>query len=217
MNHQLRWHGERMKLQATNDSIKEQQATALIAEGSRHFVGAPLDLPKQALNDVVGANAFPVLTWEGIKGQTGIQIALQTGHRRWIDTRVLFDESSYCLVSLRSMVLIKQGFEFWLHLITLLRGNVAEHVFHFMLDTALPQSRGKFGREGIDHGLIAITDKQINLLYPSLLQIVKERFPGSLVLAISHREGQHRPLAIGSNAVGRKAWAFYSLLPGRSP
>jgi hypothetical protein len=30
-----------MKLQATDYSIKEQQAIALIAEDSRHFVGVP--------------------------------------------------------------------------------------------------------------------------------------------------------------------------------
>ena len=91
-----------------------------------------------------------------IKGQTRLQIALQTLDRGRIDLLIFFDKGCHGLISRLPIFLVEQGSQFRLDLLLLFVGNGAEHVVHFMHHTPLSGSRAKFGRNRIEHGLVAI-------------------------------------------------------------
>jgi hypothetical protein len=83
-----------VNVQTANDRIKQEDTTSFGVKGRRHFVGAALDLAKEPLDDVVGADGFPVLLRIGIKGQASLQIALQARDGGWIHPLVLLEKGT---------------------------------------------------------------------------------------------------------------------------
>src|SRR5207244_6091101 len=127
------------------------------------------------------------------EGPTGVLIAPQTCDRRCIDGAVLFDKSCHGLISRLSILLIEQSLQFWCELLLLLIGNIAEHVIHLMHHTALSSRGGKFLRDGIEHGLVAITDPEVNGFDPSLFEVFQQVFPSLLIFSIAHAEREYFP------------------------
>ncbi len=57
------------------------------------------DFPEESLHDIVGPNRLPMLLWKRVKGQTRLQITLQTLDRTRIDLLVFLDEGGHGLIS----------------------------------------------------------------------------------------------------------------------
>src|SRR5437870_5323312 len=108
---------------------------------------------------------------ESVKGQTGLQIALQTGNGGRIHGLILLDKSRDGLISGLPIFLIEQGSQLWFELCLLLGGHEASHIVHFVNDTALTSRVWELLRDGIEHGLVARTSPEVNRFDPSLFQI----------------------------------------------
>ncbi len=96
-------------MRTADDRVKQQYLTPFNAKSRRHRVRTALDSPEEPLHDIVGANGLPMLRGRGVEGQTGLQIALQTRIRRWIDGSVLFNKGCHGLLSRLPILLIEQG------------------------------------------------------------------------------------------------------------
>ena len=122
-----------------------------------------LDLLKEPFCDVVGADGLPVRWGEAVKGETSLTVTPETLDSSWIGFLILGTKGSQQLVSLLPTLLIKDGFEFGLHSVVLLFGNVAKDIIHFVDDAALALRGGKLGRNRIQHRLVAVCDPEIHL------------------------------------------------------
>jgi len=71
-----------------------------------HFVRAFLDFAKQPLNDIVSADGLPMRLGEGVEGQTGLPVTLQTFDGGGIGLSKLEAESSSFAVGGGPVVLI---------------------------------------------------------------------------------------------------------------
>jgi len=66
--------------------------------------------------------------------------------------------------------------------------------------TALSGSHAKFGSDGIEHGLVAITHPQSDLFDTTLFEIFQQVFPCLLIFPISHPKRQNLSLSRFRNA-----------------
>jgi hypothetical protein len=133
-------------------------------------VASALDLVVEALNYVRRADRLPVRLGEGIEGQASRQVALEALDGRGIGLGVFFAESHDHLIGLGASALVEDGLELQLDQVALLVGYVAEHVVHFVLDTALAGRLRELELDRVQHGLVAIGNPQVNLLDPARLE-----------------------------------------------
>ena len=108
------------------------------------------------------------------------------------------------MVSFRAVVLVEDGLQFRLDLIVLFFGDGTEDIVHFVFDTALALAARKFGFQGIEHGLQAISNPQVYMLHAPAFEIVKQLFPGILVLSVANPEAFITSLARPNSA----AWLY---------
>ena len=133
---------------------------------------------------------------KGVEGQASVQVTLEAGDGGRIGLEVLFAEGRRRLVGLCPIILVEDGLQLWLDRCALLVGHIAEHVVHFVLDAALAGRRGELALHGVEHGLVAIRDPQINLRDAAGLELLQQIFPGTLVLTLADGEGQHLARAL---------------------
>ena len=100
-------------------------------------MAAFFDFSKQAFNDITGPDELPMLFGEAVEGQTGFLVSLQALDGARVDFLILGHEGSQFLIGFFPAGLVKDGFEFRSNLVMLLLRNVAQYVFHLVLDTAL--------------------------------------------------------------------------------
>jgi hypothetical protein len=98
MSFRCGWHRQLVKLQRANNRIEQQHTTPLIAKSGGHFMGTTFDLSEKPLDDIVRADPLPVSFRKRVKGQTGLQVALQAFDRTGIHPLVFLDESGDRLI-----------------------------------------------------------------------------------------------------------------------
>src|SRR5712692_4847089 len=151
--------------------------------------------PKSRSMIVLVRMVFQCYARIGIQGQAGLQITPQARNSGRIHFLILLDKSGHGLISRWPIFLREQGAQLWFELLLLLGGHVAQHVVHFVNDTALTSGVGELIRDGIKHGLVAIADPEINRFDASLFEIVQQVFPSLLIFSIPHAERQHVSLS----------------------
>ena len=119
---------------------------------------APFDLAEQPLDHIGRADGLPVGLGKGVKGQTGFQISLKTGQGRGINGSILLPKGDQFLLGLGPAVLVENGLEFRIDLISLALGNVTQNVVQFVFDTSLPLTGRELSRNGVEHRLVTVTD-----------------------------------------------------------
>lgn len=158
-------------------------------------MAALFDFTKEALDDVVGANKFPMFFGELVEGQTGGQIAAQTIHGGGINPFIFDHEGCRSLFGFFAVVLVEDRLEFGIDLVLLFLGDVAQDILHFVLDTALAFGGGELVLDGVDHGFTTIGDPQINLLDTAVFQVIHQILPRFLVFTIADAEPQDLPFS----------------------
>ena len=88
-------------------------------------MAALFDFLKKALDGIGGADIPPVILRELIKGQTVIQVAVQTVTGAGVDGFIFEQKSGGGLLGLFKAFLIENGAQLWLDLVVLFFGNVA--------------------------------------------------------------------------------------------
>lgn len=157
---------------------------------------AALDLKEQAFNDIGGPDRLPVGFGEVVKGQTSLQIAVQTLNGGGVKSLIFFDKSGHFLIGLLAVVLVENGLQFRFDPLLLFFGDVAQDIVHFVFDTALAGTVGKVDFHSINHGLEPIGDPQAHFLDPTLFEIGHQVFPSQLVFSLSDPEGQDSPSGV---------------------
>src|SRR5438552_6764214 len=69
-----------------------------------------------------------------------------------------------------------------------------------MNDTALTSRGGELLRDGIEHGLVAITDPEVNRFDPSPFEIFQQVFPSLFIFSIANAEREYFPLPAFGNS-----------------
>lgn len=150
-------------------------------------------------------------------GQAGGLVAFEALNRAGRGRGIRFDEGGQGLLGLRPRVLVENGFEFWLKRLTVGLREVAQDGFQLMLDTALTTTGGELERQRIEHGLVAISNPQVNRLHPACFEVIEQACPGALILALPNREAQDLPFPAGRDAHRRQNSGSSALRPRRSP
>jgi site-specific DNA recombinase len=153
-------------------------------------------LRKDHFNDVTRTDGPPVHPGEGVEGQTGVEIALETINGGGIRLLELGAESGRHLLGLEPIILVENGLQFRFDGLLMLFWDVTQYVLDLVHDAALTLGFLELGVNGADHRLVSIGDPEINLRHTSSLDILHEIVPCGLVLAIAGREGQHLACAI---------------------
>jgi hypothetical protein len=101
---------------------------------------------------------------KGVKGQTGLQIALQTRNGGRVDGSVFFDKSRHGLISGLTIFLVEQSSQFRFELFLLLGGDITKDIVHLVHHTRLARRVRELLTDGIEHGLVAITHRTASIV-----------------------------------------------------
>ena len=78
------------------------QATGSVSESGRTCVTALFDRPELAINEIRGTDGLLMRRGEGVEGQTGLQVLLQTLDRRGMGQGILGERGCHLLDSAKT-------------------------------------------------------------------------------------------------------------------